>query len=69
MSKKKKKKTTSQQRSGGVAQGVRPVRINNPPVPKTDIQETENLDKAISLDQKGASMFSLQLSNVQAHNG
>jgi hypothetical protein len=24
------------------------VGINNPPVPKTDTQETENLDKAIS---------------------
>jgi hypothetical protein len=31
-------------------------------VPKTDIQETENLDKAISLDQEGASMCSLSLS-------
>jgi hypothetical protein len=29
---------------------------------KTDTQETENLDKAISFDQKGASMCSLQLS-------
>jgi hypothetical protein len=26
------------------------VGINNPPVPKPDTQETENLDKAISLD-------------------
>jgi hypothetical protein len=31
-------------------------------VPKTDIQETENFDKAISLDQEGTSMCSLQLS-------
>jgi hypothetical protein len=31
-------------------------------VPKTDTQETENLDKAISLDQGGASMFSHPLS-------
>jgi hypothetical protein len=38
------------------------VGINNPPVPKTDTQETENLDKAISLDQEGASMCLLQLS-------
>jgi hypothetical protein len=38
------------------------VRINNPLVPKTDTQETENLDKAISLDQEGASMCSLLLS-------
>jgi hypothetical protein len=36
--------------------------INNPLVPKTDTQETENLDKAISLDREGASMCSLQLS-------
>jgi hypothetical protein len=38
------------------------VGIKDPPVPKTDTQETENLDKAISFDQKGASMCSLQLS-------
>jgi hypothetical protein len=38
------------------------VGINNPPVPKTDTQEIENLDKAISLDQEGSSMCSLQLS-------
>jgi hypothetical protein len=38
------------------------VGINNPLVPKTDTQETENLDKAISLYQEGASMCSLQLS-------
>jgi hypothetical protein len=38
------------------------VGISNPPVPKTDTQETENLDKAISFDQECASMCSLQLS-------
>jgi hypothetical protein len=38
------------------------VGINNTPVPKTDTQETENLDKAISLNQEGASMCSLLLS-------
>jgi hypothetical protein len=38
------------------------VGINNPQVTKTDTQETENLDKAISLDQEGASMCSLLLS-------
>jgi hypothetical protein len=38
------------------------VGINNPPVPKTDTQETEDLDKTISLDQEGASMCSLPLS-------
>jgi hypothetical protein len=31
-------------------------------VPKTDTQDTDNLDKAISLDQEGASTYSLQLS-------
>jgi hypothetical protein len=31
-------------------------------VPKTDTQETENLDKAVSPDQEGASMCSLLLS-------
>jgi hypothetical protein len=36
--------------------------INNPLVPKTDTQETENLDKAISLNQEGTSMCSIQLS-------
>jgi hypothetical protein len=45
------------------------VGIKDPPVPKTDTQETENLDKAISLDQEGASMCSLPLSNTQAQNG
>jgi hypothetical protein len=30
-------------------------------VPKTDTQEIENLDKAISLDQEDLSMYSLQL--------
>jgi hypothetical protein len=38
------------------------VGINKPLVPKTDTQGTENLDKAISLDQDGVSMCSLQLS-------
>jgi hypothetical protein len=38
------------------------VGINNPPVPKTDTQETENLDKAISPDQESTSMCSLLLS-------
>jgi hypothetical protein len=38
-------------------------------VPKTEPQETENLDKAISLDQEGVSMYSLPLSNTQAQNG
>jgi hypothetical protein len=38
------------------------VGINNTSVLKTDTQETENLDKAISLDQEGASMCSLPLS-------
>jgi hypothetical protein len=38
------------------------VRIDNPLVLKTDAQETESLDKAISLDQEGASMCSLLLS-------
>jgi hypothetical protein len=31
-------------------------------VPKTDTRVTENLDKAISFDQKGASMCLLQMS-------
>jgi hypothetical protein len=31
-------------------------------VPKTDTRETENLDKAVSFDQKDASTNSLQLS-------
>jgi hypothetical protein len=38
------------------------VGIDNPPVLKTDTQVTENLDKAISLDQEGTSMYSLLLS-------
>jgi hypothetical protein len=38
------------------------VGIKDPPVLKTDTQETENLDKAISLAQEGAIMCSLQLS-------
>jgi hypothetical protein len=33
---------------------------------KANTQETENLDKAISLDEEGASMCSLPLSNMQA---
>jgi hypothetical protein len=37
------------------------VGIKDSPVPKTDRQETENLDKAISLDQEYASMSSLPL--------
>jgi hypothetical protein len=45
------------------------VGTDNPPVLKTDTQETENLDKAISLNQEGASMCSLPLSNMQAQNG
>jgi hypothetical protein len=45
------------------------VGINDSPVPKTDTQETENLDKAISLDQEGASMCSLPISNMQAQDG
>jgi hypothetical protein len=36
---------------------------------KTDTQEKENLDKAISLDQEGASLCSLPLSNTQAQDG
>jgi hypothetical protein len=36
--------------------------IINPLVVKTDTQEIENFDKAISLDQEGASMCSLLLS-------
>jgi hypothetical protein len=35
------------------------VGIKDPPVLKTDTRETENLHKAISCDQKGASMYSL----------
>jgi hypothetical protein len=45
------------------------VGIDNPLVPKTDTQEKESLDKAISLDQEGASKCSLLLSNTQAQNG
>jgi hypothetical protein len=41
---------------------IHSVAIKDPLVPKTDTQETENLDKAISLHQEGASMCSLQLS-------
>jgi hypothetical protein len=37
------------------------VGIKDALVLKTDTQETENLDKAISFDQKGASMYLLQL--------
>jgi hypothetical protein len=37
------------------------VGTDNPPVLKTDTQETESLDKAISLDQEGTS--------TQAQNG
>jgi hypothetical protein len=47
----------------------KPAGIKDLPVPKTDTQETENLDKAISLNQEGASMCSLQLSNMKAQNG
>jgi hypothetical protein len=43
--------------------------IDNPLVLKTDTQEIENLDKAISLDQESTSMCSLLLSNMQAQNG
>jgi hypothetical protein len=42
--------------------GLLLVGIDNPPVPKTDTQDTENLDNAISLDQESASMCSLPLS-------
>jgi hypothetical protein len=42
--------------------GFTGVGINNPPVPKTDTQETENLDKSIPLYQEGARMCSLPLS-------
>jgi hypothetical protein len=45
------------------------VGIDNPLVLKTDAQETENLDKTVFLDQEGANMCSLQLSNTQAQNG
>jgi hypothetical protein len=38
------------------------VGIKDPPVPKPDTQETKNLDKAISFDQKGEGMYLLQLS-------
>jgi hypothetical protein len=38
------------------------VGINNILLPKIDTKETENLDKAISLDQEGASMCSFLLS-------
>jgi hypothetical protein len=42
------------------------VGINNPLVPKTDTQETENFDKAISLDQEGTSMCSLLLNKYES---
>jgi hypothetical protein len=42
------------------------VGIKDTPVPKAETWETENLDKAISFDQKGASMCSLQLSQLTA---
>jgi hypothetical protein len=47
------------------------VGIDNPLVPKTDTQETENLDKPISLNQEGASicLCPLPLSHTQAQNG
>jgi hypothetical protein len=45
-----------------ISQYVLRVGIGNTPVLKADTQDTENLDKAISLDQEGASMCSLQLS-------
>jgi hypothetical protein len=38
------------------------VGIEELPVLKTNTRETENLDKAISFDQKGASMYLIQLS-------
>jgi hypothetical protein len=49
---------------GGHSVGIRPTArvLDDPQVPKTDMQETENLGKAISLDQECASMCSLQLS-------
>jgi hypothetical protein len=50
-------------------QDLTSIRIDNPPVWKIDTQETENLDKALSLDQEGGSMCSLPLSNTQAQNG
>jgi hypothetical protein len=37
------------------------VEIDNPSVPKTDTQEKEILTRQFSLDQEGASMYSLQL--------
>jgi hypothetical protein len=43
-------------------QSVNTIGIKDPPVLKTDMQETENLDKAISFDQKGASVYLLLLS-------
>jgi hypothetical protein len=44
------------------------VGIKDPLVLKTDTQETENLDKAISLDQEGASMCILLLSKHTSTN-
>jgi hypothetical protein len=38
------------------------VGIKDPPMLKIDTRETVNPDKAISFDQKGASIHSLQLS-------
>jgi hypothetical protein len=38
------------------------VEIKDPLVLKTDTGETENLDKAVSFNQNGASMYLLQLS-------
>jgi hypothetical protein len=40
------------------------VAIKDTLVPKTDTQETENLSKAIYLDQEGTSMCSLPLSKL-----
>jgi hypothetical protein len=55
-------------RRGNCRREVLSAGIDNPLVLKTDTQETENLDKAKSLDQEGASMCSLPLSNTQAQN-
>jgi hypothetical protein len=45
------------------------VGIKDPLVLKTDTQESENLDKAISLNQLGVSMCSLQLRKHASRNG
>jgi hypothetical protein len=45
-----------------LGKSITTVGIKVPPVPKTDTQKIETFDKAISFDQKGASMYSLQLS-------